>query len=1009
MTDAIAKALRIAVSKTDRNPSDEQKKAGNYAKGKVRINGLNVAIENPKGGERPGVDKDGKRWSVRLPAAYGYVLGSEGADGDHLDVYIGPDHESGKVYVVDQVDANTGKYDEHKALLSYKSKKDALADYEKAFSDGKAKDRIGAVTEMSVDQFKSWVKSGNTKKPLGGGIYEGDMTKKPSAVSNALAVARKYASGGVVGYADGGAPGEWDWRSDMDAPAPGYDIRRGEVLPPYRPATELKEAQPGSVPTTREAAIDAILNYGTLPAEFTGVPAAVRGGKNLGRGIAEGDAARAVAGAAEGALGVLPGVGKVPGVGALISSVPKTVATGTALGATTLPLHTRDAVAEANASISDYINNDPEVRRLRAERDKVMSERVKVNEKHAKSGKETQKQALSPFNAQLEAFDGSADKPGLIGQAEERARKAFLADAPFRTRHPGTAEALFMGGLGMGAFLPFASNVKHNIADRMVHQPAIGRQAEAVELALKGGTKEPGLWGQLTGEKPKKIKPDRDAFNQEQDALDAMLAARDKRDPSFIKNASVGTGMAMESRMIPEEIDAISYDPGHPTRDKAMKDLSSPGYYLSGLVPSVIAGATVGGLAGKGADLVSKSESPAMARANRVREWDFDAKGPLPRGVDMPSIWESAKSIPGSWLAGKAAGARRIAAEEQRLALDATGMQHAAHADALEAALRADQARRRLHAPAEHQTSLRQSDQRKSLPSDASSEKSVVVANPEPSNVQAFADAIADGVARRDEGMVSALEQLTESVSAGHMQNAELLKAVTDKMTKAAAPRKTAAQIKEERYAPTPEQVATEQARIERAKKTFGNLIKQPDKASGGAVSPTVFLKTKHPAGHWQTRATNGKFASGGAVAAAMDTARRYASGGRVHVGPIDGDTGGRADKVPMDVMSGSYIWPADVVAGRGQGNTAAGQKFFDQLEATAMKNAGGRVQMARGGVTPSVAIKAADGERCSAPHVVAAIGGGDIKRGHAICDALVKNFRDDDIKTLAALPPPSK
>ena len=92
------------------------------------------------------------------------------------------------------------------------------------------------------------------------------MTKKPSAVSTALAVARKYASGGRVGYEAGGVPGEWDWRSDMDAPAPGYDIRRGEVLPPYRPATELKEAQPGSVPTTREAAIDAILQETAIDA-----------------------------------------------------------------------------------------------------------------------------------------------------------------------------------------------------------------------------------------------------------------------------------------------------------------------------------------------------------------------------------------------------------------------------------------------------------------------------------------------------------------------------------------------------------------------------------------------------------------------------------------------------------------------------------------------------------------------------------------------------------------------
>lgn len=195
MSDAIARAVKFAAAKTDTNPTDGQKAAGNYEKGKVRIQGLEIAIENPKGAERSGVDKGGKRWSVRMPSHYGYVLGTKGADKDHVDCYVGPAPASEKVFVVDQVNADNGRFDEHKCMLGYADKKAALSDYEKAFSDGKGKDRIGQVTELSVPAFKQWLQRGDTTKP---------MTKK--ATDTALQLARAYAHGGRVGYWPGGAP-----------------------------------------------------------------------------------------------------------------------------------------------------------------------------------------------------------------------------------------------------------------------------------------------------------------------------------------------------------------------------------------------------------------------------------------------------------------------------------------------------------------------------------------------------------------------------------------------------------------------------------------------------------------------------------------------------------------------------------------------------------------------------------------------------------------------------------
>lgn len=200
---SLSDAVRTAASQTERNPTDAQKESGNYAKGKVRISGLEIAIENPKGGTRSGIDKGGKRWSVTMPAHYGYVKGSEGKDGDHVDCYIGPKPDSSTVWVVDQVDAASKRFDEHKCMLGYATQADALADYKRAFSDGKGKDRIGSVTTMSMSDFKDWLRNGNTKAPMA-------KTQKNAS----LELARAYATGGSVTAA--GRPKSEDFDPQMD-------------------------------------------------------------------------------------------------------------------------------------------------------------------------------------------------------------------------------------------------------------------------------------------------------------------------------------------------------------------------------------------------------------------------------------------------------------------------------------------------------------------------------------------------------------------------------------------------------------------------------------------------------------------------------------------------------------------------------------------------------------------------------------------------------------------------
>ncbi|MGO9370691.1 MAG: hypothetical protein ACLQBD_01165 [Syntrophobacteraceae bacterium] len=147
-------------------PTQAQKEAGNYKKGAINFQGLDISIENPKGSVRSGVDENGQPWTTTLPAHYGYLKGVTGADKDHLDIYIGPDQESSKVFVVDQQDPKTGRFDEHKVIAGADSLAQAQQIYNGGFSDGLGPQRMQAINELSMDGFKDWLKKGDTTKPF---------------------------------------------------------------------------------------------------------------------------------------------------------------------------------------------------------------------------------------------------------------------------------------------------------------------------------------------------------------------------------------------------------------------------------------------------------------------------------------------------------------------------------------------------------------------------------------------------------------------------------------------------------------------------------------------------------------------------------------------------------------------------------------------------------------------------------------------------------------------------
>ncbi len=157
----LAEALEEARRDTNTNPTEAQKSSGNYAKGRVTMHGLPLSLENPKGSTRRGVDKNGKPWQTEMKDDYGYIRRTHSeADGDHVDVFIGPDLDSYMVYVVDQEDPETGKFDEHKCVLGCRTKALAEQVYRRNYSsDWKG---FAGIKSMHLNAFKEWLEAGDT-------------------------------------------------------------------------------------------------------------------------------------------------------------------------------------------------------------------------------------------------------------------------------------------------------------------------------------------------------------------------------------------------------------------------------------------------------------------------------------------------------------------------------------------------------------------------------------------------------------------------------------------------------------------------------------------------------------------------------------------------------------------------------------------------------------------------------------------------------------------------------
>ena len=161
--------IEAASADVNTEPTEAQKEAGNYKKGHVQVGTFDITIEQPEGSIRRGTDADGKQWESKMHNTYGYFRGTEGVDGDHIDVFLSNDIDGWngrKVFVVDQYNPD-GTFDEHKVMLGFndmdEAKSDYLANYEKGWENGR---RI-TVSTTNLEDFEKWIDSSHRKtKPF---------------------------------------------------------------------------------------------------------------------------------------------------------------------------------------------------------------------------------------------------------------------------------------------------------------------------------------------------------------------------------------------------------------------------------------------------------------------------------------------------------------------------------------------------------------------------------------------------------------------------------------------------------------------------------------------------------------------------------------------------------------------------------------------------------------------------------------------------------------------------
>ena len=150
------------------------------------LGGVTLILELLAGDKRTGTDADGSPWESILPAHYGHILDTRGGDGEELDIYINAENPdwSGDVYIIDQLNLQSGSWDEHKIMLAFPSVQEAESTYVKAFSDEKGVARLAACTTLTLDDFLAWVYCGDTQSAIAPQNFEKEV--RTTAATQAL-------------------------------------------------------------------------------------------------------------------------------------------------------------------------------------------------------------------------------------------------------------------------------------------------------------------------------------------------------------------------------------------------------------------------------------------------------------------------------------------------------------------------------------------------------------------------------------------------------------------------------------------------------------------------------------------------------------------------------------------------------------------------------------------------------------------------------------------------------
>lgn len=151
------------ISGSTAQPTEGQAKAGNYLKARTKDFGKPIAIET-----RAGEMRKGPGWEHESPYDYGYFNQTKSTDKDNID-FVRPKEGSpefgDKHFIVDQKNAETGKYDEPKVFTYLKDEAAARDLYNRGFGDGKGPDRMHDITEVTRPDLVKYLLKHTTKPP----------------------------------------------------------------------------------------------------------------------------------------------------------------------------------------------------------------------------------------------------------------------------------------------------------------------------------------------------------------------------------------------------------------------------------------------------------------------------------------------------------------------------------------------------------------------------------------------------------------------------------------------------------------------------------------------------------------------------------------------------------------------------------------------------------------------------------------------------------------------------